>query len=324
MKISTIRAVTIVVLLLFIITPVAASVYYSTSAPGVITKGDMFSISGTNATNGLVTIWIVGRNYFDTFAVTPDRQGNFSVSIKPSKTETFSSGQYAIVLQNPGPGGVVEIEPGTDSGGNLTIMNRGKIIERLGPLQDLKGNVQPVVALLTDSAKIPGVDDTFLTEYFFVEEPSVQFDNFVSGSTIKLSDQITGERIVFTGITNMGTENYLRAHIYNKSSNELITSNTLPIIAGVRSNHWSYELNAPGLPRGEYYLTVGWEKVNKTGTGLATFTVKESNTSMPPPPPNTGMEKNVPRDDFPTLLFLTISGVLIVILIVFSIGKNNG
>ncbi|MEI7857534.1 MAG: hypothetical protein WCH85_08535 [Methanomicrobiales archaeon] len=324
MKISTIRAVTIVVLLLFIIAPVAASVYYSTSAPELITKGDTFSISGTNATNGMVTIWIIGRNYFDTVAVTPDRHGNFSVSVKPSTTEKFSSGQYAIILQNPGPGGVVNIEPGTDRGGNLTIMNRGKIIEKLGTPQDLKENVQPVVVLLTNTAKIPGVDDTFLTEYFFVEEPSVQFDNYVSGSTIKLSDQITGERIVFTGTTNMGTENYLRAHIYNKSSNELITSNTLPIVAGFRSNRWSYELNAPGLPPGEYYLTVGWEKSNKTGSGLATFTVKDSNTPMPPPPQNPGMEKNEPRDDFSTLLFLTISGVLIVILIVFSIGKNNG
>ncbi|MDO9324780.1 MAG: hypothetical protein Q7T80_07455 [Methanoregula sp.] len=324
MKISTIRAITIVLFLLFLVTPVAASVYYTTSAPDIITKGDTFSISGTKATNGMCTIWIIGRNYFDTLAVTPDRHGNFSVSLKPTTTEKFSEGQYAIVLQNPGPGGIVEIEPGTDINGNLTIMNRGKIIEKLGARQDLKGNVQSVVTVLMDAANLQGVDDSFIVEYLFVEEPIVQFDNLVPGSTTKLSDQITGDRIVLTGTTNMGTENYLRAHIYNKSSNELITSNTLPIVAGSQSNHWSYELNAPGLPRGEYYLTVGWEKSNETGTGLATFTVKDSNSSTPLPQPYPGMEKIVPRDDFSTLLFLTISGVIIVILIVFAVGKNNG
>jgi hypothetical protein len=322
MKISTIRAATIVLLLVFIITPVAASVYYTTSAPQIITKGDMFSISGTGAKNGMATIWIIGRNYFDTLAVTPDRQGNFSVSLKPTTTEKFSEGQYAVVFQDPGPGGIVEIEPGTDSSGNLTIMNRGKIIEKLGARSDLKGNVQPVVAVLMDAAKIPGVDDTFLPEYFFVEEPSVQFDNLVPGSTSKLPDQITGESIAITGTTNMGPENYLRAHIYNQSTDALIISNTLPIVAGSQMNHWSYELNAPGLPQGEYYLTVGWEKSNKTGNGMATFTVENPNATPPPHPPYSGIEKSGLRDDISTFLFLTISGVLIIILIVFAVGKK--
>lgn len=324
MKINILRVAMIVSLLLCMITPVFASVYYTTSAPDTITKGDTFTISGTGAENGMATLWIIGRNYFDTFAITPDRHGNFSLSLKPTATEKFTSGQYAVVLQNPGPGGIMEIEPGTDSSGNLTLMNRGKIIERLGTLQDFKGNVQPVVAVLTNSAKTPGVDDTFVTEYFFVEEPVVQFDNLVIGPPIKLPDKITGERIAFTGTTNMGRENYLRAHIYNKSSNALITSNTLPIRAGGRINRWSYEINAPGLPAGEYYLTVGWEKSNKTGTGIAAFSVKNLNTSMPPPPPYPGMEKIVPRDDGFTLLLLTISGVLIVILIIYAVGKNNG
>ncbi|MFA6225738.1 MAG: hypothetical protein WC620_06055 [Methanoregula sp.] len=322
MKISTIRAATIVLLLVFIITPVAASVYYTTSAPQIITKGDMFSISGTGAKNGMVTIWIIGRNYFDTLAVTPDRQGNFSVSLKPTATEKFSEGQYAVVLQDPGPGGMMEIEPGTDSSGNITIMNRGKIIEKLGARQDLKANVLPVVAVLTNAAKIPGVDDTFLPEYFFVEEPSVQFDNFISGSTSKLPDHITGESIAISGTTNMGPENYLRAHIYSQSTNTLITSNTLPIVAGSQMNHWIYELNAPGLPQREYYLTVGWEKSNKTGAAMANFTVKNSNSTLPPPPPYSGIEKSVPRDDVSTFLFITISGVLIIIMIIFAVGKK--
>ncbi|MEI8331591.1 MAG: hypothetical protein WCF90_08105 [Methanomicrobiales archaeon] len=263
------------------ITPVFASVYYTTSAPHIITNGDTFTISGTDAENEMATLWIIGRNYFDTFAITPDRHGNFLLSLKPPATEKFSSGQYAVVLQNPGHGRIMEIEHGTDSCGNLTLMNRGKIIEKFGTLQDFKGNIQSVVAVLTDSAKIPGVDDIFVTEYFFVEEPSVQFDNFASGTPSKLPDKTTGESIVFTGTTNMDRANYLRAHIYNQSSNAPITSNTLPIKAGGRINRWSYEINAPGLPAGEYYLTVGWDKSNRTGAGVAAFSMKNQNLSLP-------------------------------------------
>jgi len=322
MNTKTMRATIIIVLIVFMVTPVAASVYYSSSAPQIITKGDTFSISGTGAKNGMVTIWIIGRNYFDTLAVTPDRYGNFSVFLKPTTTEKFSIGQYAVVLQDPGANGVVEIEPGTDSSGNLTIMNRGKIIEKIGARQDLKANVQPIVTVLRDATNLQGVDDTFQPEYFFIEEPSVHFDNLVAGSATQLPDQITGERIAIAGTTNMGPENYLRAHVYNRVTNALITSNTLPILAGNPVNHWAYEINAPGLPQGEYYLTVGWLKSNQTGNGVAKFTVENPITSTQLPPPYAGSETAVPRDDVSTFLFLTISGVLIVILIIFAVGKK--
>ena len=255
-------------------------------------------------------------------SVTPDRYGNFSVTLKPKETEKFSSGQYAVVIQDPGPNGRMEIEPGTDSSGNLTLMNRGKIIEKIGARKDLKGNVQPVVAVLLDAANLQGVDDSFLPEYFFVEEPSVQFDQLISVSKSQLSNQITGEQLVISGTTNMGPENSLRTHIYNRDTNGLVISNTIPIAGGFQINRWSYQIEAPGLPQGNYYLTVGWTKSNTTSTGVANFDVVNPGTPIPSPPKNPGIEKVVPLDDFPTFLFLTISGVLIIILIIFAVGKK--
>jgi len=319
---SAMRAVTIILLLACMAVPVTASVYYTSSAPQIITKGDTFLVSSTSAKNGPVAIWIIGRDYFDTLSVTPDRNGNFSISLKPTETEKFSSGQYAVVIQDPGPNGRMEIEPGTDSSGNFTIMNRGKIIEKIGSSMDLKGNIQPVVAVLMDAANLQGVDDSFLPEYFFAEEPSVQFDQLISVPKSQLSNQITGERLVISGTTNMGPENYLRTHIYKRDTNGLIISNTIPIAAGSQINRWTYELNAPGLPQGDYYLTVGWTKSNTTSTGMANFAVVNPGTPTPPPPANLGIEKVVPRDDFPTFLFLTISMVLTIILIIFAVGKK--
>jgi hypothetical protein len=322
-NIRIIRNTIMIVLLLFIVTPVVASVYYTSSAHQIITKGDTFTISSTSAKNGPVVIWIIGRNYFDTLPVTPDRNGNFSISLKPSTTEKFSTGQYAVVIQDPGPDGRMEIEPGTDSRGNLTIMNRGKIIEKIGARQDLKGNVQPDVAVLMDAANLQGVDDSFQSAYFFVEEPSVQFDQMISISKSQLSNQINGERLIISGTTNMGPENSLRTHIFNRDTNALIISNTIPITDGIQINRWSYLIEAPGLPQGNYYITVGWTKSNTTSTGVANFAVVNTGTPAPPlPPENQGMGKVVPSDDYPTFLFITISMVLIIILIVFAVGKK--
>jgi hypothetical protein len=322
MNISTMRATFIIVLIAFMVTPVAASVYYTSSAHDIITKGDTFSVSGTSAKNGPVAIWIIGRDYFNTLSVTPDRNGNFSISLKPTATQKFSSGQYAVVIQDPGPNGMMEIEPGTDSNGNLTIMNRGKIIEKIGARQDLKGNIQPVVAVLMNAANIQGVDDSFLPEYFFVEEPSVQFDQMISVSKSQISNQITGERLVISGTTNMGPENSLQTHIYNQDTNALIISNSIPITAGSQINRWSYQIEAPGLPQGNYYMTVGWTKSNTTSTGLAKFAVVNPDSPVPSQPENPGIERVVPQDDFPTFLFLTISFVLVIILIIFAVGKK--
>ena len=321
-NISATRAVTIILMLACMAVPVAASVYYTSSAHQIITKGDTFSVSSTSAKNGTVAIWIIGKDYFDTLSVTPDRYGNFSISIKPTTTEKFSSGQYAVVIQDPGPNGVMEIEPGTDTNGNLTIMNRGKIIENIGARQDLKGNVKPVVAVLSDAANLPAVDDSFLPVYFFVEEPSVQFDNMISVPKSQLSNQITGERLVISGTTNMGPENSLRTHIYNRDTNGLVISNTIPITGGDQINRWSYQIEDPGLPQGNYYITVGWTKSNTTSTGLAKFTVANPGTPTPSQPGNPMIEKPVPRDDFSPILFLTVSMVLIIILIVFAVGKK--
>jgi len=80
------RGIVILVLFLTVIAaPVTAAVYFTTSAPEIITKGDPFSISGTGAVNGTVGIWIIGRDHFEVLTSTPDRHGNFSI---PSYTRT--------------------------------------------------------------------------------------------------------------------------------------------------------------------------------------------------------------------------------------------
>ena len=267
------RGILIVMLLLAMIAaPAGAAVYFSSSAPGIITKGDPFSISGTEAVNGTVGIWIVGRDHFEILTTAPDRHGNFSITIKPSATNMFSSGQYAIIFQDPGSSGILEIEGGTDVNDYLVVMNRGKIIARLGHHQDLGENIRPVVDQILSASSTAGIDDTVRAEYFFVEEPAIFFNRLIPASGFRLSDKITGERIVIPGTTNIGTENTLEHGNPLQNTNEIVTVKNIQVTAGFPMNTWTWDLDAPGLPPGDYELSRMDKSQNTTATGV--FTVK--------------------------------------------------
>lgn len=258
-----------------IVIPVSAEVYYSASTPQIITKGDSFTVSGTGADNGTMALWIIGRKYFDVRTATPDRNGNFSFIYKPTDTMKFWNGQYAVVLQDPGMSHSLQIEPGRDSGGNLTIMNRGKIVFRLGAKDDLMGNVQTETGELLSTAQIQGVDDTFRARYFNVEDPAVHFDNIIPASDSRLPDMISGDRIVITGTTNLGTDDIIRSAVFNNDNGVLVTTKDLVIIPGTSLNQWMYVVEEPGLEDGNYRITLRSENANTTGTDTAYFAVKK-------------------------------------------------
>jgi hypothetical protein len=312
------EAVLIILLLLSLMTPVTASVYFSSSAPGIITKGDTFSVSGTGAGNGTVRIWIIGRDHFEGLTTAPDRHGNFSVMVKPSATEKFSSGRYVVIFQDPGHGGLMEIEPGTEINGNPAIMNRGKIIAKLGPRQELGGNIVTIVQELLSASAIPGVDDTFVPAYFFVEEPAVHIDQIIPASGSRLPDMTSGERIFFSGTTNVGIANFLHAEIHNADTNEPPIVKTIPVLAGREINTWSYVIEAPGLPPGNYNLKVCWTESNAHGSGV--FTVR--NPLPPTPlPANLPVGKRPASDDL-TFPLLVGSALLVIAIVLYATGRK--
>ena len=298
-----------------IVIPVAASVNFSTSVPQVITKGDTFFITGTDAKNGPVAVWIFGGNYFAVRTVIPERSGDFSLAIKPDETRKFSSGKYAVVLQDPGPDGKMQIEPGKSATGNITILNRGKKIADIGPQEDLHANVEPVVEILEHGATLQGVDDTFVSDYLFVEEPVISFDKIARDGMLPV--QITGEPISFSGTTNVGTENSLHADIRDEATNTLITTKMILVVPGGAMNHWSYELLSPGLPEGHYFLTVGWTKSNITGTGSAGFSVENPSPQTQQPGP-VGTPNTKPGDELPIPLIIISAMMIVVIIIIYS------
>lgn len=308
----------ILLLLAIIATPVTAAVYFTSSTTGIITRGDPFSISGTGAVNGTVGIWIVGRDHFEVLTTAPDRHGNFSLTIKPSVTDGFSSGQYAIIFQDPGASGILEIEGGTDVNGSLAVMNRGKIVARLGPRQELGEDIRNVTNKILSTSTIPGVDDTFQAEYFFVQKPAIFFNNVIPASGLRLPDQTTGERIIISGTTNIGTENTLDTEIRILNNNEIITTKTVPVTAGYPINTWTWDLDAPGLPPGDYNVTVGWQKSDISSSG--TFSVR-----YPAPPsssPVKPMNGKIPEQEDYTFPVLVACSLIVLAIVLYYAGRD--
>ena len=310
MKSQNNTAAIITILLLLLVLPASATVTVVTSLHDTITKGDTVTITGTGFTNGTVSIWMIGRNYFDTKTTVPDKKGNFSFVVRPEETRKYSSGQYAFLVQDPGQNGAIEIEPFVWDEG-IKIANRGKIITDIGKKENLAAFVTSNVNALINASARPDVDDIFTLYYFYIEEPVVHFDAVTgSGSESRLPNLTTGERVIVTGTTNMGVENQLRVEIRNLTSQALIISGTVPVVPGTVQNRWSYELDAPGLQKGEYYITVGWLKESAGGTGTTLLTVAGQNSL---PSPETGAAHGL-DSGFDIFIPLLISlGALVII-----------
>jgi len=275
-------AITLLALLVFVGLPASAALTAVTSSPQIIVKADTVILSGTGAQNGSVNLWIVGRNYFETKTTTPDKKGNFTFIVKPEETTHFSTGEYVFLIQDPGADRSFEIGPLYWTDG-IHIADRGKIIASIGQISSFPSDIDPIADSILNASARPDVDDLFTPYYFSVEEPSMHFNR--ASNSGKLPDQTTGEAIFITGTTNIGTEDLLRVEIRNATSNDLVTSENIPVEQGTNTNQWSYSLAEPGLPAGSYVVSVGEQKYTTSGNASAQLTILEyriaGNTSFP-------------------------------------------
>ena len=268
------KIIILLALIVFLSLPASAGLTAVTSGPQTIAKADTVTLTGTDALNGSVTLWIVGRNYFDTKTATPDKKGNYTFVIKPEESNKFSSGEYAFLIQDPGADKIFEIAPLLWSDG-IRIADQGKAITNIGQKSSFPADIGPVAAIILNISGQTGVDDIFTPYYFYVEEPYMRFNRVSESDSGKLPDQTTGEAILITGITNVGPENLLQVEIRNATSSDLITSQTIPVESGTNTNQWTYSLDAPGLPAGSYIVTISEQKYTTTGNASALLTILE-------------------------------------------------
>jgi hypothetical protein len=312
MKTSTAYIGIIILLIALAAAPAAAGLTFVSSSPQTIAEGDAFTISGTGATNGSVSVMVFGRNYFSVFAATPDTQGNYSLTLPSSVTRNFQSGQYAFVILDPGADQKFEIATHVSGAGNITITDRGVPVADLGPASGLHTGVQPAVEAILDAAGRPGVDDIVTPVYFFVEVPYIQFSGTTDPATGELIPvQGTDGRLVFSGTTNMGCENTLTAEISSINGGHILSVPIPAIVPGSVPepgihkvmNSWSFGLDPAALGPGEYFVDVGWQKATNMGHAGALFTVPAEVTAH-------GQSGLLPVFQIPTVTSLAGNGTL--------------
>lgn len=287
MRLSAIT-LTVVILLAFWILPAAAEMTAVTSSGSqTIVKADTVNLTGTGAQNGSVMLWIVGRNFFDTITATPDKKGNYSFIIKPEETNKFSSGKYVFLIQDPGQNRAFEITPLLWSDG-IRIADQGKVITNIGDKSSFRADIDPVAAIILNASSRQDTDDFFAPYYFYVEDPYVRFNRMSESDSSRLPTQTTGEAILITGTTNIGPENQLHVEIRNASSRDLVTARSISVERGTNTNQWTYNLDEPGLPAGNYVVSVGEQKYSTAGNASAQLTILEyyiaGVTTAPPQP----------------------------------------
>ena len=312
-----------VVLLLFLgIYPAAALVAFDASAPQVITKGDPFTVRGSGFNGSSAAVWIIGKDYFDVRTVVLDGNSNFTLTIKPEETVKFPTGKYAVAVQDTGNDARMEIEPGHTVSGNLTIANRGKMIADIGPLDELPANAEPIATILAEGTQLQGVDDTFDIASFFVEEPGVDFAGVNDSSSNQLPAKQPGMPVSFEGTTNIRAGNILEASIRDVQNDLLVSTKNIPVMTDGDKNTWALNLNAPGLPQGEYSLTLGWSRLNTTDLGVAKFAVEGIPVPTTEPIASQQSEVPGPASNLPIPLILTISSVIVILIIAFTTMKK--
>ena len=157
----------------------------------------------------------------------------------------------------------------------IRIADQGKIITNIGQKTSFPADISPVASTILNVSERPDVDDIFTPYYFYVEDPYIRFNRVGESGSGQLPDQTTGEAILITGTTNVGPENRLQVVIRNASSNDLITSSTIPVESGSNTNQWTYSLDEPGLPAGLYNVTISEQKFTSSGEATAHLTILE-------------------------------------------------
>jgi len=308
-------------LLPLIAVPSLASVTFSSSTPVIITKGDALSITGVNAVNGTSALWVVGRNYIGREIIIPDSRGNFTLRYKSADTRDYTSGQYAFVVQDPGPDLKLDIEYRIDDNGDIILQNQGRTFADIGARENLRASVVPLISEFSSTAANPGADDVFTPYYFVVENPVISFDHISDPANSRLAGVAGWEPIILEGQTNVNPRDPLRAEIRDRATGALAASATIAVIPGATVNRWRWVLDNPGLPPGTYEVTIWRPDSFVSCSGSATLAVQPPATSTTNTSGNaTG---SIPWTSDPLLPFIILAGIALVIASILFASRNR-
>ena len=271
-----------------------------------VAKGDPVTIRGNTTgqpPNGL-TLWIIGNNYVKTLTVPVNGDKTFLSTIKSGDTEQLATGQYVVLVQDPGANGRFDIVYNANAGSVVNLMPSLVQVtykansNALGPTDE--GTYDPVedtvltfqreggtriFQLITagslqrtgDSASLmntldsQNVDDIFATTSFSVGAPNA----FVN----PIPNHAAGDRFTIGGNTNLAAGDTLNVEITSftpatkqQSGGFSGSSGRVTVVTGAGTyNCWTYGVDAAGYRPGDYRVKVSGTLQDVTGSGIFTI-----------------------------------------------------
>jgi trimeric autotransporter adhesin len=273
-----------------------------------VAKGDPVTIHGTTTgrpASGLM-LWIIGNNYVRTFTVPVNGDNTYLSSVKSDDTAKMASGQYLVLVQNPGVNGRFDIIYNSNSGSVVNLQPAWIEVtykanpNALGPTEE--GTYKPVEdtvlnfqrdggttiyeltnagagAGLVDVLNNQNVDDTFASTSFAVVNPVALIS--------PIPNHAVGDRFTIVGKTNLAAGDPLNVEIRSSTFAPATklqnggfsgSSGRVPVLSGPGGNNcWTYTVDASGYPPGEYSVKVSG--VLQDVTGSAAFTIQNHLTA---------------------------------------------
>jgi len=262
------------------------------SAIPEIAKGDPVTIHGNTTgqpPNGLM-LWIIGNNYARTFLVPVNGDDTYSTSLKPGDTAQLASGQYLVLVQNPGTNGRFDIIYKANDGSVVNLQPAWRQITyqpgsiQLGPEDDPSYNPDEptVVSLqrdggtkifqltnashqetdasgtLMDALNSQNVDDKFTSVSFVISNPDAVIN--------PIADHAVGDQFTISGNTNLAPGDTLNVEIRSSSFTRATNqqngaspgssgrATVVPVEGG--NNTWTYKVDTTGFRPDTYTVMV--------------------------------------------------------------------
>jgi len=235
----------------------------------VLAKGDPLTITGDGYHNGSATLWGIGYSFLDRKVVNASPTGTILWTLDPETTQTFHSGPFMIIVQDPGQDRNYSIVANESAGKCLiTSVDGTPLFETEVGSMNIPAALD-LADLLKNQIDGNGSDDSCLIQTVYVEEPALHLSTVKLGSALAVH---TGECVLVQGTMNMAPENRITARIYNTDVIEKTGQRTLVRPAtvigterGPWENTWEYTLDTAGLEPGEYLVEIGWNRSHVSG-----------------------------------------------------------
>ncbi|WP_214083794.1 MEMAR_RS02690 family S-layer glycoprotein [Methanoculleus sp.] len=262
----------------------------ATSSGAVVAKGDDLTLTGTaQGDPGTVAVWIFGKNkQILAEPATVEDDGSFEYELED--TDTFSAGQYFVVIQHPMMDKIFGIEPGTgtEDGWIVGADGSGFTAVNIARLQASDAATALITAL--DS---PNIDDTYVKLTFVVEEANIFID--------AIGDKAAGSTFTITGTTNLAVGDTLNVEVTSAAFQPTTKSEASGFgsVAGVTTvqqgdgaNTWSFEVDGSSFKPDQYIVSV--ESIETDTTATTTFNVVEVVPTTQPTATATGTAVTTP------------------------------